>query len=122
MKSAILLMLLSIALLSAPTGIDRLPTAQKIDLIENKKVPLGTTVTFREPELNAYLVTKAQEVVPDGLRNPTLIIRDGKATGSATVDFVKMRHAQGQDMGWIMRSLLNGEHPVQVVGTLKSSN
>lgn len=122
MKLAVLLPLLTVALLPAPTNIDRLPAAQKIDLIENKKVPLGTTLNFREQELNSYFAGKAKEIVPDGLRNPVVVIRDGKATGSAKVDFVKMRHAQGADLGWLMQRLLTGEHPVQVVGTLKSSN
>lgn len=118
----VLLLILSLPLLPAPTKTDRMTAAQKIDLIENRKVPLGSQVTFREPELNTYLATRAQEIVPDGLKNPRLVIRDGKVTGTARVDFVKMRHAQGADTGWMMRKLLEGEHPVQIVGALKSSN
>jgi hypothetical protein len=122
MTRAVLLLTLSVPLLPAPTKMDGLTAEQKIDLIENRKVPPGTQVSFREPELNTYLERKAQEIVPDGLKSPRLVIRDGKATGTAVIDFVKMRHAQGADTGWMMRKLLDGEHPVQVVGTLKSAN
>lgn len=122
MTRVVLLLTLSVPLLPAPTKMDRLTAAQKIDLIENRKVPLGSQLSFRETELNTYLATKAQEVAPDGLKNPRLVIRDGKATGTAVVDFVKLRRAQGSDTGWMMRTLLDGEHPVQVVGSLQSSN
>lgn len=122
MTRVVLLLTLSVPLLPAPTKMDRLTAAQKIDLIENRKVPLGSQLSFRETELNTYLATKAQEVAPDGLKNPRLVIRDGKATGTAVVDFVKLRRSQGSDTGWMMRTLLDGEHPVQVVGSLQSSN
>ncbi|MCS7023717.1 MAG: hypothetical protein NZV14_02865 [Bryobacteraceae bacterium] len=121
MQAALLLPLL-LSWSWAPTKITQMTAAQKIDLIEKGKLPPGSQITFRESELNVYLDQKARELVPEGLKNPRIVIRDGKVTATARVDFVKMRHAQGLDTGWMMRKLLEGEHPVQVVGALRSGN
>jgi hypothetical protein len=43
-----------------------------------------------------------------------------RATGFADIDFVKLRRAQGQPMGWLMEQLLQGEHPVRVDARIRS--
>jgi hypothetical protein len=118
-----LLSLVVLPLLPAPSSkYDRLPVQQKIDYIENGKVPPGTVLSFPERDVNSFLVKKAKEKVPEGLRDPKVVIRDGSAVGHAYVDFVKMRHAQGTDMNWLMRKLLEGEHPISISGKLTSAN
>ncbi|MCC6389742.1 MAG: hypothetical protein IT167_03985, partial [Bryobacterales bacterium] len=121
MKRAVLLLLLVFPLQPATSRYDRLPPQRKIDLIEQGKIPPGTQVVFGEKELNSFLATKAREVVPEGLRDTRIEIGDGKATGYAMVDFVKMRQAQGQDLNWLMSRLLDGEHPITVVGRIASN-
>ncbi len=114
--------LLSLPPLGIPQSrYDRLPAQQKIDMITEGKIPAGTQVVFVQQDINTYVVAKAKEVVPEGLKDPRVEIQDGKAVGRATVDFVKMRHAQGQDLNWLFAKLLQGEHPVFVTGRVQSS-
>lgn len=122
MKPVLYLALLSLPLLPATSRYDRLPAKQKIQMIETGKMPAGTQVTFNEKELNAYVRVRAVEVVPEGLRDPRVEIADNRATGYATVNLAKMRHAQGQNMGRLMNWLLDGERPMKVTGRLNSSN
>lgn len=109
-------------LAAAQSRYDRLPAQQKIDMISEGKIPAGTHLQFPQQDVNAYLIAKAREVVPDGLKDPTVEIQDGRATGRATVNFVKMRQAQGQDLNWLLSRLLQGEHPIKVTGRIQSSN
>lgn len=99
------------------SNIDRLPTDRKMDMIERGKVDPGSRVTFTESELNSYFAQN----VPDGMSRTRLQIGEGVVTGQARVDFVKMKRAQGQEMGWLMRQLLDGEHDLLVTGRLTSS-
>jgi len=123
MRRLAFLLALVLPVLPAPVSkYDRLPVQQKIDYIENGKLPPGTMLSFPERDVNTFLVKKAKEKVPEGLRDPKVVIRDGAAVGHAYVDFVKMRHAQGNDMNWLMRKLLEGEHPISVSGKLTSAN
>ena len=105
MKRAVLLLLLSLPLQPATSRFDRLPIRKKIELIENGKVPPGTQLVFAQKELNEFLPEKAREIAPGGLREPRVEIGDGSVTGYATVDFVKMRHAQGDDLNWLMTQI-----------------
>lgn len=122
MKHAVLLLALTLPLAPATSRFDAMPTQRKIDLIEQGRIPAGTLLTFEERELNTFLQKKAKEVIPDGLREPHLTLSEGRATGKAYVDFVKMRHTQGEDMNWLMSSLLKGEYPIRVEGRVVSSN
>jgi hypothetical protein len=44
------------------------------------------------------------------------------ATGSALIDFVKLRSAQGKPPNWLLRTLLQGEHEVEVTTRVRSGN
>jgi len=122
MKRAVLLLALTLPVVPAPSRFDAMPTQRKFDLIERGGIPPGTLLTFEERELNTFLQKKAKEVIPDGLREPHLTLSEGRVTGKAYVDFVKMRHAQGEDMNWLMTSLLKGEYPIRVEGRVASGN
>lgn len=91
---------------------------QKFDLISSDRLPAGSRVQLSPAELNAY----AQHEVPPGVRNPKLqLAASGEATGSAMVDFGKLRRAQGDQPGWLMSKLLDGERPVSVTVRIQSS-
>ncbi len=92
---------------------------KKFDQIESDRLRTGTRVTLTSRELNAYV----EHEVPAGVRNPRLEIPSpGVATGSALVDFGKLRRAQGYEPGWLMSKLLDGERPVSVTARIKSGN
>ena len=44
------------------------------------------------------------------------------ATGTALVDFGKVRRAQGYRPGWLMSKLLDGERPVSVTARIRSDS
>jgi hypothetical protein len=91
---------------------------QKIDSIEGGQLRPGARVTLSYPELVAWTAHEA----PDGVRNPQIRVNTpGVVTGSALVDFNKVRRAQGQEPGWLMSKLLDGERPVSVTARVRSS-
>ena len=93
---------------------------KKFALIENDRLKPGSRVTLSQRELNAYLVEQVPQVAPQGVRDPKIELGAGTATGSALIDFVRLRSAQGKPPGWLMRQLLQGEHPVTVTAQVQS--
>jgi hypothetical protein len=92
--------------------------SQKLGLIGTERLRPGTRVTFTYPELDAWVAHEA----PNGVRNPHIQINArGNAVGTALIDFAKVRRAQGQEPGWLMRKLLEGERPVSVTARVRSS-
>lgn len=90
---------------------------QKFDLIESGRLRPGARVEVSAAELNAFAAREA----PAGVRNPQIqLTAAGEATGSAMVDFGKLRRAQGYQPGWLMSKLLDGEHPVSVTARIRS--
>jgi hypothetical protein len=89
---------------------------RKLDQIDADKAPRGGRVVFTLRELNAW----AAHEVPEGVRNPKLVLGQGTATGTALVDFLKVRKAQGYKPGWLISTLLNGERPVTVTVAIHS--
>jgi hypothetical protein len=97
---------------------DYLSAQQKIAVIEAGRLRPGARVVLSPRELTAY----AEHELPDGVRNPRLqVVAPGVATGSAMVDFGKVRRAQGYHPGWLMSKLLDGERPVSVTARIQSS-
>ncbi|MGD0872909.1 MAG: hypothetical protein ABSB88_25470 [Bryobacteraceae bacterium] len=91
---------------------------QKFDLISSDRLLAGARIELSPAELNAY----AQHEVPPGVRNPKLqLVARGEATGTAMVDFGKVRRARGDQPGWLMSKLLDGERPVSVTVRIHSS-
>lgn len=104
-----------------PAGADTyyLSAKRKFDQIESDRLRPGARVELTSSELTAY----AEHEVPAGVRNPRLqLVSPGIATGTAMVDFVKLRRAQGIEPGWLMNTLLNGERPVSVTARIRSAN
>jgi len=91
---------------------------QKFDLIEAERLQAGSRVELSLRELTAY----AEREAPEGVRSPKLTIDGpGVVSGSALVDFGKVRRAQGYPPGRLMSMLLDGERPVSVTARLHSA-
>lgn len=106
--------------LPAVTGGDYRSAKRKIDQIQADRAPSGTRITLTANELNAWVRAEVPPSVRGAMRSPTLELGHGSATGSAWIDFVKLRTAQGSPPGWLLRTLLDGEHPVRVTANVRS--
>ena len=94
---------------------------QKIDVIQSGKAKPGSIFIFTVADLNAWARAKLPTIVPEGVRDPRLELGNGTATGYATVNFLKVRHAQGIETGWFLSKLIDGEKPVKVNVRIQSS-
>jgi hypothetical protein len=92
----------------------------KIDLIEEDRAAPSSRIWLSLAELNAYAGIEAPKVVPQGLRNPRLELGQGSATGSALVDFLKVRELGGPPPSRLIMWFLAGERPVRVTATIES--
>jgi len=91
---------------------------QKVDLIESGRLLPGARVDLSLRELNAF----AEKEAPVGVRSPNLVLTEPQTvTGTAMVDFGKLRRAQGYHPGWLMSKLLDGERPVSATARIHSS-
>lgn len=109
-----------VLLWSADVDADYRSARRKLDLIQNEQVPAGSSVTLRPRELEAYAAREVQTVAPEGVRDPRLELASGRATGSAHIDFPKLRQSTGKPLGWLMSRLLAGERPVRVTARIRS--
>jgi hypothetical protein len=106
-------------LLGAPSS-DYLSVKRKFDMIESEKLTPGSRVLITSRELNAYVATEVNVYAAQGVRNPQVQLGVGSATGTALIDFVKLRQAEGKSPGWMMSTLLAGERPVRVTARIQS--
>ncbi len=120
-------LLFALTLLSAGASIasraDYLSVQRKFQQIDKRQMSPGTKVKISSDEINAYVQTELPKVAPPGIRRPVVKL-DGEntATGSALIDFVKLRSAQGKPPSWLLRTLLQGEHEVEVTTRARSGN
>jgi hypothetical protein len=99
---------------------DAISARKKVATIESDRLPQGSRVSFSPRELNAYVKGELLSDFPPGVREPLVEPGSGTATGSALVDFAKVRRAQGKEPGWLLSRLLEGERPVKVVTRIQS--
>jgi hypothetical protein len=112
-----IILLLGLATLGAAPN-DYLSAKQKFDSIESDRLKAGSRVELSVGELDAY----AGQTVPAGVLNPRLqLTAPGMATGTAMVDFGKLRRAHGYQTGWLMSKLLDGDRPVSVTARFRSA-
>jgi hypothetical protein len=97
-----------------------LAAQQKFKSIESERLRHGSRVALTAGELNAYVKQEIAEAFPAGVREPHLALGTGAATGSAFIDFGKLRRAQGKPPGWLMSKFLDGERPVEVNARIRS--
>ena len=110
-----------IPLLAAPSP-DYLSARRKFDLIESEKLRPGARVVLSAGELNAYVANEVAEFSAQGVRNPRLELGNDRASGTALIDFLKLRQASGARPGWVMSKLLAGERPVRVTASIRSGS
>jgi hypothetical protein len=117
--NALLLALVVLFAASAAQAFDLYSSVrQKFDLISSDTLPPGARIQLSRSELAAY----AEHEAPPGVRAPKLeLLAGGQVTGSAMVDFGKVRRSQGADPGWLMSKLLDGDRPVRVTVRITSS-
>src|SRR5438445_13535738 len=84
---------------------------KKFDLIEHDRLKPGSRVTRSQRELNAYVEQQVPQVAPQGVREPRIELGAGTATGSAVIEFVRLRGARGKPPAWLMRRVLQAERP-----------
>src|SRR5262245_17858458 len=106
------LLLLFLPLVGAPSS-DYISCKRKFDQIESDKLRPGSRVTLTSRELNAYVAGESAQYAGQAVRNTRLELGDGSATGSALIDFLKLREAAGKPPSWVMSKLLAGERPVR---------
>ena len=93
---------------------------EKIASIEEDRAAPGSRIWLSIRELNAYAYHEALEAVPKGLWNPRLVLGPGWATGSATVDLLKIREMKGPPPGALIAWFLSGERPVEATADILS--
>jgi hypothetical protein len=118
-RLAILVPGLAVGLLFSAAG-GWVATQRKMDLIEKEGLRPASRVSFPAAELNAWIRHEAARTLAEGVRDPVVELGTGTATGSALIDFSKLRRAQGEPPGWLMERLLDGERPVRVVAAWRS--
>jgi hypothetical protein len=110
---------LAAAFVAFPNAADYVSAKRKFDLIDSDRSRPGTRIELTPRELNAYI----EHEVPAGVRNPKLeVVNPGVTTGTALIDFGKVRRAQGYSPGWLMSKLLDGERPVSVTARITSAH
>ena len=93
----------------------------KLQLLRDGRAVPGSVITFSPREINAWILTQLPVYVPRGVRNPRLVLGNGSVTGSALVDFVKLRQGAGETTNWFLTRLLEGEQPVTATAAIRSS-
>jgi hypothetical protein len=86
----------------------------KLDTLENSKAKPGSVILFSLQEINSWARYKVPEIVPQGIRNQRVTLGTDSGTAYALMDFLKMRHAEGKDPGWLISHLIEGERPVTI--------
>jgi hypothetical protein len=100
---------------------DYLSAKRKLASIQQRRLPPGSSVNFTAREIDAWARVEIPKEIPRGFREPHVHLGEGDATGSAMVNFLKMRQANGQTTNWFMSKLLEGERPLEVSIRLHSS-
>ena len=119
MKTGIWAVIVGLPLLCAGSS-EYLSARRKLDLIEQDRIRPGSRVVLTSQELNAYAQRELNDAVPQGIREARLELLPSSATATAMVDFAKVRRSQGEQSGWLMSQLLEGERPVRVTARIRS--
>ncbi len=114
--------MLAVGLPLAATKSEYLSAKRKFQALEKHQYKKGTRVALTSGELNSYVETELPRVAPSGVRKPTVrLLGNNQATGTLLIDFVKLQSARGKPPGFLLRTLLDGEHEVAVTAEVKSA-
>jgi len=92
----------------------------KLASIADYQLRRGATVLFTPREIDAWVRTAVPEYVPEGIRDEHLEVGTDTATGTAVVDFLRIRQAQGTATNPLLAKMLEGERPLSVSARLES--
>ena len=96
--------------------------SKKLDLIDSGQAKPGSLVRFTPAELNAWVRVKAPTIIPDGFRQPRLVLGNGEASATALIDFLKVRHAGGVETNWLVAKMIQGEKLVRARASIQSAH
>jgi hypothetical protein len=94
----------------------------KIDEIESYRAKANAVHQLSAAEISAYAREELPQVVPQGLRNPSLELQPNIAVGQALMDFLQMQHAKGVKTNWLVEKLIEGERPVRITIESQTTN
>jgi hypothetical protein len=94
---------------------------KKLDRIESGHARPGSVIVFTAAEMNAWARGRIPQLY-QGIRDPNVQLGVGTATGSAFVDFLKMRQGEGLATNSLVATLIQGERPLKVSIQLESSH
>jgi len=117
----LILTLAASVLLSAADPV-AIGVSRKLDLIQSGQAKPGSVFRFTPAELNAWVRVKAPSIVPDGFRQPRLVLGNGEATASALIDFLKVRNASGIQTNFLVAKLIQGEKLVTARASIQSAH
>jgi hypothetical protein len=95
--------------------------ARKLAQIQAGRSQRGAIVQFSIREINAYAQSRIPIYAPEGVRDAKLVLGPGTVTGTAVVDFLKLRHAAGTETNWVISRLIEGQRPVRITAHVQSS-
>ena len=121
MRTLALFSLSSLLIWAAPPQSDYLSAKHKLASIQQRRLLPGSSVNFTAREIDAWASVEIPKEIPHGFREPHVQLGESAATGTAMVNFLKMRQANGQTTNWFMSKLLEGERPLKVSVRLHSS-
>lgn len=85
---------------------------RKLDHLESGRARPGSVIVFTPAEMNAWARGRVPQMY-QGIRNPSVQLGAGTATGSAFVDFLKMRQSDGLATNSLIAKLIEGERPLK---------
>lgn len=86
----------------------------KMERIEEDRALPGSTIVLTAAELLAYANEQAQIIAPGALTGTVLTLTAGRAEASTSINFLRIRQAEGHADNWLAKQLLDGERPVRV--------
>lgn len=93
----------------------------KMDAIEHGRMRPGSSVLFAPGEINSWVGERAGVLALYGLHDLRVDLGTGHVTGTAQIDFVKLKQrATGEVPGWIAQELLSGKRPVTATVRVES--
>src|SRR6185436_5820977 len=92
-------------LLAADTAFER--AGKKLDRIESGRARPGSVIVFTPAEMNAWARSRVPQMY-QGIRDPSVQLGAGTASGSAFVDFLKMRQGEGLATNSLIAKLIAG--------------
>lgn len=106
---------------SAYASPSHLSCKRKIAAIVEGKAAPGSRIVFTKPELDAFLNEEVIQIIPGSVYGAHVELGYGRASGGASVDFVKLLQARGSSPGWLFAKMFEGWKPVHASARMESS-